>query len=94
MLCLFCNGEEKNYKSDVDFICSSCVILLAGAEQDELKKAYAKAIEKGFKDKAYAIESFLMQEEYSVRKTKKSQRDMERERPVRKVRPSRHQVRT
>jgi len=93
-LCLFCNGKEPNYKPGpgIDFICSRCVQLLLGADQNDLKKAYAKAIEKGYPGKARAIESFLDEGEY-YGKTKKSERNMERERTMRAVRPSRHKVR-
>jgi len=61
MQCLFCFGQEKNYKPDpnIDFICSSCVQLLLNADQTDLRRAYLKAIEKGFTNKARAIESFL-----------------------------------
>ncbi len=95
MGCLFCNGQEPNYKPgpDVDFICSRCVILLADADQGDLRKAHAKAIEKEYPRKAKAIESFLIEDEYNVRETEKSKRDMERERPLRTVRPSRHEIR-
>jgi len=96
MVCLFCNGQEPNYKSDpgIEIICSRCVILLADANQDDLKRAYAKAIEKGYLNKARAIESFLVDgENDDDRKTKKSKRNMERKRPMRVLRPSRHKVR-
>ena len=66
MHCLFCNGKEKNYQPgpDVDFICSLCVIMLADVEQHDLKRAYARAVKKGYqaKAKAKAIESFLIPE--------------------------------
>jgi hypothetical protein len=77
----------------VDFICSSCVQLLLGADQDDLRKAHSKAIEKGHPGKAKAIESFLIEDETNDRKTKITKRNLERKRPLRKVRPSRHQVR-
>ena len=77
----------------MDFICSSCVQLLLGAEQDDLRKAHAKAIEKGCPGKAKAIESFLIEDETNDRKTKITKRHLERKRPLRKVRPSSHQVR-
>ena len=93
MPCLFCGSQEKNYKPDKDFICSRCVQLLLGADQNDLRKAHAKAIEKGYPGKAKAIESFLIEDEYNVRKTEKSKRNLERERPMPAVRPSRHQVR-
>ena len=94
MGCLFCSGQGPNYKlgPNVDFICSSCVQQLLSASQEDLKRAYTKAIEKGYQNKAKAIESFL-DEERHYGKTENSKRNMERKRPVRKVRPSRHKVR-
>ena len=64
MSCLFCNLPEPNYKPDpqVDFICGSCVILLADAEQEDLKKAYQKALNEGYQRKVSALESFIIQE--------------------------------
>lgn len=95
MGCLFCNGQEPNYKhgSDVDFICSRCVQLLLGANQDDLRKAHAKAIEKGYPCKAKAIESFLIEDETNDRKTKITKRNLERERPMPAIRLTRNQVR-
>ena len=95
MECLFCSDFEKKYKpeSGNDFICSQCVQLMLGAEQEDLKQAYDKAIEKGFPLKARAIESFLIPEEFNVRETKKSQRGFIRKKPVRVVRPSRDELR-
>ena len=72
MACLFCNKPEKNYKPQVgiDFICSSCVQLLLGATQDDLKRSHAKAISKGHTNKARAIETFIIEEEHGQRKPK------------------------
>ena len=96
MGCLFCNQEEKAYKAHdgVDYICSKCVQIFIAADQAELKRAYDKAIEKGYQNKVRAIESFLIQEEINVRETQKHKRDMVREGSVRTVRPSRNQNRT
>lgn len=95
MGCLLCSDQEPSYKPrhDVDFICSQCVLLLLGAGQDDLRKAHAKAIEKGHANKAMAIESFFIPEEYYDRKTQNTRRGLERKRSLCKVRPSRHQVR-
>ena len=95
MICLFCDGMEKDYKpaKGIDYICSGCVLLLADANQDDLKRACVKAIEKGLKNKASALKSFIIEDEINDRKTKNSKRDMERARPLRKVRPSRHKIR-
>ena len=62
--CLFCNGMDIKYKpeSSKDFICSRCVQLLLAADQQDLKRAYTKALEKESTNKAKAIESFLIPE--------------------------------
>jgi hydroxylamine reductase (hybrid-cluster protein) len=93
--CLFCNNSELNYKTDkgIDYVCSGCVLLLADANQDDLKRAYIKAEAKGLKNKASALKSFIIEDEINERKAKKSKRDMERARSLRKVRPSRHKIR-
>lgn len=95
MGCLFCNGQEKNFTPGpgIDFICSTCVILLGDADQDDLKRALVKAEEKGHKNKASAIRSFIIEDETNARETKKPKRGLVRKRPLRTVRPSRHQVR-
>ena len=95
MNCLFCDGLEKNYKpaKGVDYICSSCVLLLADANQDDLQRAYVDARAKGFENKASALKSFIIEDEFNERKTKNSKRNLVRERSLRKVRPSRHKVR-
>ena len=94
--CLFCNCPENNYKAgpDTDFICSPCVQILLQGNQIELKRAYDKAIEKGYPNKARAIESFLQPEEIYVRETKKPKCSSIRKKSMRVVRPSRNQIRT
>jgi len=44
--CLFCNEPTKDYRpcNGIEFICGDCVILLADADQADLKRAYAKAL--------------------------------------------------
>jgi hypothetical protein len=93
--CLFCNELEQKYKPESDkyFICSRCVQLFLSADQEDLRKAHAKAIEKGYSNKARAIESFLIPEEINVRETKQARRSLVRKRPMRTVRPSRNQLR-
>ena len=95
MNCLFCDGIEKDYKpaKGVDYICSSCVLLLADADQVDLKRAYVKAEAKGFENKASALKSFIIEDEINERKTKNSKRNLVRERPLRTVRSSRNKVR-
>ena len=89
-LCLFCNVPEPNYKpqAKIDFICSQCVQMLIGADQEDLKKAHTKAIDKGYPNKASAIESFLIPEGlYGQRKpaTKNRGRHINRKRIVRVI---------
>ena len=60
-LCLFC--KKSAYKTDKEYICGSCVQVLFKAYQADLKRAYNKALEKGYRDKARAIESFLITED-------------------------------
>ena len=93
--CLFCDKPEPNYDPgpNIDFICGSCVLLLLTADQD-LKQALIKAEANGLKNKALALKSFIIEDEINDREAKNFERDMERARPVRKVRPSRHKVRT
>ncbi len=95
MSCLFCNGREKNYRPEpgIEYICFLCVILLGDADQGDLNRALLKAEEKGFKNKASVLKSFIIEDEINVRKTKKSKRNMVRKRPLRKVRSSRDKVR-
>ena len=90
-LCLFCNNPEPNYKPDMnaDFICSRCVQMLLAADQEELKRAYDKAIDKGYTNKASAIESFLIPEDKidgQRKPAKKRRRHSDRKRIVRTVR--------
>ena len=93
--CLFCNRLEKNYKSesDKDFICSQCVQLMLSTDQAELMRAYNKAIEKGYYNKARAIKSFLIPEDTNARETKKPKRGTIRKKPMRVVGPSSNQLR-
>ena len=95
MNCLFCDGMEKDYKptKGVDYICSSCVLLLANADQDDLKRAYVKASVKGLKNKVSALKSFIDEDDINDTKAKNSKRDMERARPLPAFRPSRHKDR-
>jgi len=96
MKCLFCYGPEPKYKPEtgIDFICSWCVQMLLEADQEDLKRAYSEAIERGKTREANAITSFLIEREVSNdRETKTIRRNLVRERPMREVRPSRNQLR-
>ena len=96
MNCLFCCDADTDDKQEPgkDFICSLCVQMLLAADQEDLKRAHGKAIERGYDRKAKSIESFLIEGEVTnERKTKKLKRNMGRKRPVRAVRPTRNQLR-
>jgi pyrrolidone-carboxylate peptidase len=96
MMCSFCNTEtdaEKVDKTAGSYICSHCFQLLLNETQENLSKAYALAIAKGYHDKAKAIQSFL-EEKINDRKTENTERDMVRKRLSRSARPSLNRVRT
>ena len=62
MGCVFCHRDERTYKpaKDVEyFICGTCTRRLVNADQDVIKHGYQLAIEKGYQDKAEALESFI-----------------------------------
>jgi len=86
VFCLFCNQEEPGYKPSLntDFVCSSCVQVLLGAEQIDLRHAHEKAVSKGYESKARAIKSFLMQEENDgKRPAKRNRKNLNRKRITR-----------
>jgi len=94
-LCLFCNGEEPGYKPEqwIEFICGSCVQLFLAAAPDQVRAAHKKAVDGGYLNKANALEMFFKEGIEDEQETGKVRPDMERERPVRAVRPSRNEIR-
>ena len=94
MLCLFCAGIEKNCKPGTDFICSCCIQILLAADQEQLKWAYQKAMDKGYTNKACAIESFLHERTFDhERETKKPKRSLGRKKIGRMAGLKRDQLR-
>jgi prophage antirepressor-like protein len=96
-ICLFCNRLEKNYmpQNGNDFICSQCVQMLLAANQKDLKKAHTRAIDKGYLNKANAIESFLIPEGINEPRkpvTKKRGRHSNREGIVRAFRDKKKRI--
>ena len=88
-VCLFCNRPENGYKPgpDIEFICGSCVILLADAGQDDLKRAYQKALDEGYHRKLSALESFIIPEvKHGKRPDKSVERNINRKRATRSIR--------
>ena len=80
-LCLFCNNPDPKYKSHekVEFICSQCIQMLLGADQEDLKAVHTLAIDNGYLNNAKAIESFLTEDEIEQRKpTRYNQRTVDR----------------
>lgn len=94
--CLWCSNPEpcQHYKpdNDVDFVCSSCVQLLLGCNQDKLRELQRQCEAKGYDRKVEALKSFIGEEEY-VPEARKTRPGVERKRPVCPVRPARYEVR-
>ena len=84
--CVFCGRSEG-------YICASCIEKVLSMNDDQLKRAHALAVEKGYEAKAEIL-SQLLEEEENVPKTGKVRPNMVRERPVRTFRPAYHEVRT
>jgi len=95
MDCLFCGFPETGYRPEAEkeFICPECVQILISADQEDLNRAYSLAIEKGYPNKARAIQSFLIPEEINVKETKQARRNMGRKRTLRTVRLAHNQLR-
>ena len=92
MTCQFCGAERDREKVDGKakaYICSACVQTLMNLSQEQLKKAHALAVDRGYENKARVIESFLEVQIYGT-KTKDTKRNMVRTRPSRTARPSRY----
>ena len=96
MNCLFCCDADTDDKpvAGKDLICPLCVRMLLAADQEDLKRAYGKAIERGYDRKAKAIESFLFEGELTNEpKAKKPERSDVRKKPMPVVRPTCDQFR-
>jgi hypothetical protein len=92
--CLFCNGPEKAYNPspDVEFVCSTtCTQHLLNADQEDLNRAHTKAIEKGYHNKAKAIEFFIVQENPNGQRKPKTRKHERHTNRTRIVRPTRNQ---
>ena len=89
MNCLFCGTERDAKRVDStakSYICSNCVQTLVNLSQEQLRKAYDLATEKGYSNKAKAIESFIT-EAYNVSRNKRSNttKYIDRNSPLRTV---------
>lgn len=106
MNCLICGFSETQFDlnrgqriavkhpGDVTgVICSNCMQILITSTQEQIKRAYQKALHAGLMDKAKALETFLEEEIIEDGETKKPSRDMGRIRALRKVRSAGHKVR-
>ena len=71
-------------------ICSNCMQVLITTKQGKVKEAYDKALNDGLIDKAKVLETLLEEETQNDRETNKPKRDMDRSRPLRKVRSANH----
>jgi DNA-directed RNA polymerase subunit M/transcription elongation factor TFIIS len=96
MNCLFCCDADTDDKTEAgkDLICPLCVQMLLTADQEDLRRAYCKAIEREYDRKAKAIKSFLIEGEITnERETKKSKRGAIRKKPMPMVRPTIDRIR-
>jgi hypothetical protein len=87
--CLFCDHCEPGHGSSCEYVCGSCVQLLLNADLEDLKRAHTKAIDKGYQNKAKAIEFFIEKENPNGQrkpKIRKHERHPNRARIVRPVR--------
>ena len=91
--CVFCYQQEKYdrpYDKEVQFLwCSNCIQKLLVMSQEQLRRAYDLAVEKGYLEKANSLEQ-LMKEEGYVRETEKTRPDLVRKRPMRKAQFARY----
>jgi hypothetical protein len=84
MSCLFCLKEEKyNKNNNINYICSKCVQVLLRADQDDLKRAHKKAVEKKYYNKLSALESFIIPEEIENVRPERNSNGKGINRPVR-----------
>lgn len=74
-------------------ICSSCFQIILASTQEQIKRAYQKAIHAGLMDKAKALETFLEEEMIENGETKKPSRNLGRIRALRKAGLAGHKVR-
>jgi len=91
--CVFCYQQEK-YDRPHDkgvqlFWCSNCIQKLLVMSQEQLRRAYDLAVEKGYLEKANSLEQ-LLDEVNHVGKTDKTRPNLVRERPMRKAQFARY----
>jgi len=95
--CLFCDTPERNYKPSPDtyYICGTCVQLFLSSPEEDRIRAYRKAVDNGYLNKAKAIKMFLPEETINGEQQEagKVRSDLERKRPLRTTRPSRYEHR-
>ena len=81
IMCMFCGIRSE---SDVEHVCGNCVQLLLAVDQEDLKRAHQKALDKGYESKADAIKSFLIMEETDGKRSKRVSNRKRTDRPVRR----------
>jgi len=74
-------------------ICSFCFQIILASTQEQIKRAYQKALNAGLIDKAKALETFLEEEITEYGETKKPSRNLGRIRALRKAGLAGHKVR-
>jgi hypothetical protein len=85
--CSFCGHPETatNYRPQPEtaYICSRCVITLTAADQLQLIKGHALAIQKGYVHKAWALSKFIVKQNDGHGKRKQLSARKKRRLPIR-----------
>jgi hypothetical protein len=90
---VLCGRQEKFAQTKgTDYTCSVCVAKILNTPQDKLKQIQAELIDRGYFDKAAALESFIR--EVLDGKTERPGSRMVGRRSVRKARAARNQKRS
>lgn len=92
MDCIYCNREEPGYTPSKDataIVCSDCTMRLASSSQEQLVKLHKLAVEKGYTEKADALERMINSKGHlHGRKTGKTGTDTKRRTPLRMAKPA------
>ena len=91
--CLFCGCRgDYSVKQKIEFVCPVCVCILADAGQQDLKRAYKKAMRLNLPRKAMAISKFI-NGDIEDEQARKIRPNLVRTRPLPAVRPPRYEIR-
>lgn len=60
MPCKLCLQDDQGFISEKLIVCSRCFQVVARSSQEQIKRAYEKALEKGSKQKADILKKFII----------------------------------